>query len=219
MAYAPEDGKLLWRFYTVPSDDPAQNTTAAMKRAAQSWSGAAWQAFGGGGSVWNEMTYDPDSHLLYFGTAGALPYVHDYRSPGGGDNLYDSCIVAVDADTGEYRWHYQTVPNDNWDYNATMNLVLADLDIAGKPRKVVMIAPKNGFYYVLDRMSGELISAEKYATVNWASRIDPASGRPVPDRAGAFWTHRAGTVTEVWPNMWGAHSWQPMAYDPALRLV
>jgi PQQ-dependent dehydrogenase (methanol/ethanol family) len=218
-AYDVDDGTLIWRFFTVPSDNPDENTTPAMKMAAATWSGDAWQQFGGGGSAWNEMTYDPDSDLLFFGTAGALPYLHMYRNPEGGDNLFTSSVVAVNASTGEYVWHYQTVPHDSWEYNATMNIVLADLTIGGKLRKVAMIAPKNGFFYVLDRQNGELISAEKFAKVNWATHINLETGRPELDPAGMFWDLPEGETTAIWPNMWGAHSWHAMAYHPDLKLV
>lgn len=218
-AYDADGGALLWRFYTVPSDEPEQNVSPAMKLAFPTWSGDALQEFGGGGSAWNEMTYDPESNLLFFGTAGALPYLYKNRNPVGGDNLFTSSVLAVNADTGEYVWHYQTVPHDSWDYNATMNIVLADLKIRGAQRRVAMVAPKNGFFYVLDRMSGELISARKYAKVNWATDINLETGRPELDPAGRFWEQTAGSSTAIWPNMWGSHSWQPMAYHPGLRLV
>ncbi|MEX2124005.1 MAG: PQQ-dependent dehydrogenase, methanol/ethanol family [Woeseia sp.] len=218
-AYDAQNGNLLWRFYTVPSPNPDENDSPAMKLAASTWTGDRWQAFGGGGSAWNEMTYDPDSGYLFFGTAGALPYVHRYRSPEGGDNLFLSSVLAVDAETGEYVWHYQTVPEDSWEYNATMNIVLADLEIKGRQRRALMIAPKNGFFYVLDRLSGELISAEKYVKANWASRINVETGRPVTDPDGQFWNTAAGTTTMLWPNMWGSHSWNPMAFHPVLRLA
>ena len=218
-AYDADDGSLLWRFYTVPSDDPEENRSAAMKMAAASWSGDAWQEFGGGGSAWNGMTYDPESDLLFFGTAGALPYLYKERSPDGGDNLFTSSVLAINASTGEYVWHYQTVPQDSWEYNATMNIVLADLTIQGELRKVAMIAPKNGFFYVLDRLSGELISAEKYAKVNWATHINLETGRPELDPAGSYWEAAEGETTAVWPNMWGAHSWHAMAYHPIHKLV
>jgi quinohemoprotein ethanol dehydrogenase len=218
-AYNVRDGALRWRFYTVPSPNPDENDTRAMQLAASTWSGKAWQQFGGGGSAWNEMTYDPESGYLFFGTAGALPYVHEYRSPDGGDNLFLSSVLAVDAETGEYVWHYQTVPEDSWEYNATMNIVLADLNIGDRERSVLMIAPKNGFFYVLDRLSGEFISAQRYVKVNWASHINQETGRPATIAAGEFWKAPAGATSEVWPNMWGSHSWNPMAYHPELRLA
>ena len=217
-AYDPADGKLLWRFYIVPSDDPSENTTPAMKMAAKTWSGDALARFGGGGSNWNEMSYDPDTGLLFFGTAGALPYVWKLRSPDGGDNLFLSSIVAVDAGTGEYRWHYQTVPEDSWEYNATMNITLGTLDISGKTRKVLMSAPKNGFHYVLDRETGELLAADPFAKVNWATHVNLETGRPVYDPAAEYWMREPGSRVQIWPNMWGAHSWNPMAWHPQLRL-
>lgn len=218
-AYEADSGELAWRFYTVPSASPAKNTTAPMQRAAKTWSGEALQKFGGGGSVWNEMTYDPDSGLLFFGTAGSLPYVYDLRSPGGGDNLYTSSVIALKASTGEYVWHYQTVPADSWDYNANMNLVLATLPFAGRERDVVMIAPKNGFFYVLDKLTGELLRADQIARVNWASHIDIKTGRPVLLAEGQYWNKGVGAKTILWPNMWGAHNWQPMAFQPRRNLV
>ena len=218
-AYAANDGRLLWRFYTVPSTNPAENDSPAMKMAAATWSGDVWQQFGGGGSVWNEMTYDPKYDLLYFGTGGSIPYLHRDRSPDGLDNLFLSSVLAIDASTGAYRWHYQTVPEESWDYNANMNIVLADLDVGGDSREVLMIAPKNGFFYVLDRKTGELLSAEKYATVNWASHINMETGRPVLTEEGKYWEQTVGKSSAIWPNMWGAHSWQPMAFHPGTGLV
>lgn len=217
-AYGIDNGDLKWRFYTVPSDDPDENTSAAMKMAAKTWSGTALEKFGGGGSSWNGMTYDPVTGLLFFGTAGALPYDFHLRSPDGGDNLFLSSVVAVNARTGEYAWHYQTVPEDSWEYNATMNIVLADLDIDDKQRQTLLIAPKNGFHYVIDRLTGELIAADKYAKVNWATHINLETGRPVYDPAAEFWK-RPDEAVAIWPNMWGAHSWNAMAFHPQLKLV
>ena len=217
-AYDIESGELKWRFYTVPSDRPEENRSAAMKMAAKTWSGTALEKFGGGGSAWNEMTYDPESGLLFFGTAGALPYDFRLRSPDGGDNLFLSSVIAVNASTGEYVWHYQTVPEDSWEYNATMNIVLADLNIDGDQRQTLLIAPKNGFHYVIDRLTGELIAADKFAKVNWATHINIETGRPAYDPAAEYWT-RPDEAVAVWPNMWGAHSWNPMAYHPKLELV
>jgi len=218
-AYDAGSGKLAWRFYTVPSADPAENTTPEMKMAAATWTRTALEQFGGGGSNWNAMTYDPQARRLYFGTAGALPYVNALRNPDGGDGLFTSSVLAVDADTGEYQWHYQTVPGDSWEYNATMNIVLADLDIDGKSRKALLIAPKNGFAYTLDRDTGELIAADKYARATWASHINPETGRPVLTGEGEYWAAEPGSTTLVWPNMWGAHSWNPMAYSPLNGLL
>jgi quinohemoprotein ethanol dehydrogenase len=218
-AYDVQSGEMLWRFYIVPSDKPEENTSDAMKMAAATWSGDALEKFGGGGSNWNEMTYDPESNLLFFGTAGALPYLHGERSPDGGDNLFTSSILAVNADTGEYVWHYQTVPEDSWEYNATMNIVLADLRIGDEDRKTLLIAPKNGFQYVLDRLTGELLAADKYAKVNWATHINLETGRPVYDPEGEFWNRADEGTVPVWPNMWGAHSWQPMAWHPGHELL
>jgi quinohemoprotein ethanol dehydrogenase len=218
-AYDSRTGDLLWRFYTVPSADAAENTSPAMKMAAATWSGDALETYGGGGSNWNEMTYDPDTELLYFGTAGALPYVHEIRNPDGGDSLFTSSVLAVNANTGEYVWHYQTVPQDSWEYNATMNITLADLVFEGRTRATLLIAPKNGFQYVLDRKTGELLAADKYAKVTWASGVNLETGRPVTDPQAEYWRREAGSKVQVWPNMWGAHSWNPMAFSPQTGLL
>lgn len=213
-AYDAEQGELLWRFYIVPSDNPAENNTPALKMAAKTWSGDALATHGGGGNSWNEMTYDPVSNQLFFGTSGAYPYVHAERSPVGGDNLFLSSVVAVNANTGEYNWHYQTVDKDSWDYNATMNIVLADLTIHDRERETLLIAPKNGFHYTLDRHTGELLTVGKFARTNWATDINVETGKPNYASEGEFWKLEDGKTTYVWPNMWGSHSWNPMAFHP-----
>lgn len=213
-AYDADDGELLWRFYIVPSDKSEENDTPALKMAAKTWSGDTLATYGGGGNNWNEMTYDPLSNQLFFGTSGAYPYQHTNRSPVGGDNLFLSSIVAVNAETGEYNWHYQTVDKDSWDFNATMNIILADLTIHGAERETVLIAPKNGFHYTLDRHTGELLTVGKFATTNWATDIDVETGKPTYDPAAEYWNLEDGETTYVWPNMWGSHSWNPMAFHP-----
>jgi quinohemoprotein ethanol dehydrogenase len=217
-AYDPKSGDRIWRFYIVPSHIPEENDTPALKMAANTWSGDTLETVGGGGHSWNEMTYDPVSSQLFFGTSGSAYYDYPTRSPGGGDNLFLSSIVAVNADTGEYNWHYQTVDQDSWDYNATMNIILADLTIEGENRETVLIAPKNGFHYAIDRYTGELLTAGKYAKVNWATHINMETGRPVYDPAAKYWDAPDGEKILFWPNFWGAHSWNPMAFHPDLGL-
>ncbi len=217
-AYDAASGEMLWRFFIVPSSNAEENTTPALRMAAKTWTGDALETYGGGGSAWNEMTYDPESGLLFFGTGGALPYSWHVRSPDGGDNLFTSSVLALNADTGEYAWHYQTVPEDSWEYNATMNIALADLEIEGESREALVIAPKNGFHYTLDRLTGELLAADKFAKVNWATHINLETGRPVYGPAAEYWRQGDDGATVVWPNMWGAHSWNPMAWHPELSL-
>ncbi len=217
-AYDPKSGDRIWRFYIVPSHIPEENDTPALKMAANTWSGDTLETVGGGGNSWNEMTYDPVSSQLFFGTSGSAYYDYPTRSPGGGDNLFLSSIVAVNANTGEYNWHYQTVDQDSWDYNATMNIILADLTIEGENRETVLIAPKNGFHYAIDRYTGELLTAGKYAKVNWATHINMETGRPAYDPAAKYWDAPDGEKILFWPNFWGAHSWNPMAFHPDLGL-
>ena len=217
-AFDASDGELAWRFFIVPSDNPAENNTAALELAASTWSVDTLATYGGGGHSWNEMTYDPSSNQLFFGTSGAYPYIHAERSPAGGENLFLSSIVAVNADTGEYNWHYQTVDQDSWDYNATMNIVLADLVIRDSERETLLIAPKNGFHYTLDRHTGELLVVGKFAKTNWASGINMETGKPNYDPEGEYWNLEDGASAYVWPNMWGSHSWNPMAFHPGLGL-
>jgi quinohemoprotein ethanol dehydrogenase len=212
--YDAETGKQLWRFYTVPGDPAKGFESKAMAMAAKTWTGEWWK-HGGGGTVWNAMTYDPKYNRIYLGTGNGAPWNQKIRSPGGGDNLFLCSIVALDADTGEYVWHYQVNPGETWDYNAAMDIVLADLQIDGKPRSVILHAPKNGFFYVIDRSSGKPISAEKFGKVTWAERIDLATGRPVETANARF---PAGE-TLIWPGAGGAHNWLPMSFNPDTGLV
>ena len=219
-AYDAASGELRWRFYTVPGN-PAEGPDGAVSDAPletlakPTWSGE-WWALGGGGTVWDSMAYDPELDLFYFGVGNGSPHDCDSRSPGGGDNLFLSSIVAVRAQTGEYVWHYQTTPGDSWDYTATQHMILTELHLDGRPRKVLMQAPKNGFFYVLDRETGELLSATNYVPTTWASHVDPASGRPV-EVPGA--RSPAGQPALVTPSQIGGHNWQPMAWNPLTGLV
>ena len=213
--YDAENGRQLWRFYTVPSDPAKVFENSAMQMAAKTWAGEWWKA-GGGGCVWNAMAYDAESDLVYLGTGNGTPHNRRVRSEDRGDNLFLTSIVALKGNTGEYQWHYQVTPGDTWDYEPVSDIELADLVIGGKTRKVLMQASKNGFFYVLDRLTGELLSAEPYARVTWASRIDLKSGRPV-ENTGARYPN--GTTVEIWPSGWGAHGWLPMSYSPKTRLA
>ena len=213
-AYDAKTGRQLWRFYTVPGDPGKGFENAAMKRAARTWAGQWWK-HGGGGTVWNAMSYDPDTDTLFIGTGNGAPWNYRIRSAGRGDNLFLCSIVALNATTGEYKWHYQVNPAESWDYTATMDMPLATLTIDGKPRQVIMQAPKNGFFYVLDRVTGKLISAEPYARVNWAKKIDRSTGRPV-EMPGIRYEKRPVTM---WPGSEGAHNWLPMSFNPNTGLV
>jgi quinohemoprotein ethanol dehydrogenase len=213
-AYDAETGKQVWRFYTVPGNPADGFESDAMAMAARTWHGEWWR-YGGGGVVWDSFAYDPDLNLLYFGTGNGGPWSRHARSAGRGDNLFICSIVAVDAATGRYVWHYQTAPGDSWDYDATQPLILADLKINGAPRKVLMQASKNGFFYVLDRKTGELISAQNFVPVSWTTGIDMKTGRPeIP----AIEYYKGGVVY-LRPGPIGGHNWKSMSYDPQTGLV
>ncbi len=214
-AYDAKTGELIWRTYTVPGDPSQPFESRAMAVAAQTWKGGKWWEIGGGGTVWDSMAYDPELRLLYVGTGNGSPWTRYLRSPGGGDNLYLCAILALDPDTGEIVWHYQTTPGDNWDYTSTQHLLLANLEIDGRRRKVIMQAPKNGFFYVLDRTNGEFISAKPFVEVSWAVGVDPRTGRPVEAKGNDY---RDKTVT-VRPAPLGAHNWHPMSFSPKTGLV
>lgn len=213
-AYHITSGKLAWRFYVVPGNPADGFEDATQEMAAKTWTGEWWK-FGGGGNVWNGITYDPDFNQILIGTGNGSPWNRKIRSPGGGDNLFLCSIVALDADTGKYKWHYQTTPGETWDYNSSMDIVLADLEINGQKTKALLHAPKNGFFYVLDRANGKLLSAEKFAKVNWASGVDLKTGRPI-EAPGARYEDGEELI---WPGPLGGHNWHAMSYSPRTGLV
>ncbi|MFT3722920.1 MAG: PQQ-dependent dehydrogenase, methanol/ethanol family [Hyphomonadaceae bacterium] len=221
-AYDAEDGELSWRFYTTPNPAKTPDGAASDKFFAEkgnaSWGDEGdWKATGGGGTVWDGMAYDPELDILYVGVGNGTPWNQRLRDPTGRDNLLLSSILALKPETGAYVWHYQTTPGESWDYTATQPIILANLTIDGKDRKVLMQAPKNGFFYVIDRSTGELISADKYqANVNWASGVDLKTGRPV-EAANARYTTALDHL--LIPGSLGAHNWQPMAFSPETGLV
>jgi quinohemoprotein ethanol dehydrogenase len=212
--YDAETGRQLWRFYTVPGNPANGFENAAMERAARTWADGWWK-LGGGGAVWNAITYDAELNRFYIGTGNGLPWNRKIRSPGGGDNLFLSSIVALDAGTGAYLWHYQLNPGDSWDYDATMDMILTDLSITGRSYKVLMQAPKNGFFYVIDRSSGKLLSAERFTKVTWAERIDVKTGRPVELDGSRYETGES----LVYPGVEGGHTLAAMSYSPKAGLV
>ena len=212
-AYDAETGKMAWRFYTVPGDPSKPFENAAMKKAAETWSGEFWK-LGGGGTVWDGMAYDPVANLFYVGTGNGGPWPEELRQSKGKDNLYVASILAVNPDNGQLKWHYQEVPGDSWDFDAVGQLSLLDIKINGKDRKVITQAAKNGFFYVIDRITGEFISAQPFALVNWASGYD-AKGKPIynPD------VHYGSNTVMVMPGPGGAHNWSPMSFNPNTGLV
>jgi quinohemoprotein ethanol dehydrogenase len=216
-AYDAESGKLDWRWYVVPGDPAKGFENPQMEAAAKTWKGEWWKS-GGGGAPWDSIIYDPATNLVIVGTGSGAPWPAEYRSPGGGDNLYISSIVALDLDTGTYAWHYQTTPRESWDYDNASQLFTADLDLNGAKRHVVMQAPKNGFFYVLDAKSGELLSATPYvAGINWNKGIDKKTGRPIPNPEADY--GKTGKGALVSPFYGGAHNWQPLSFSPLTGLV
>jgi quinohemoprotein ethanol dehydrogenase len=210
-AYDASSGALRWRFFTVPRDpDLGPQEQPHLQAAVKSWDSMhPWEA-GSGGTVWDGMAYDPAMRLIFIGTGNAAPYNSHLGGRHGGDELYAACIIAIHADTGAMAWYYQTVPGDRWDFDSTQKMILADLELGGRRRQVIMQAAKNGFYYVIDRGTGELLSAHNFAFVSWARGIDARTGRPIEDRAANY---DAGPAL-IFPSEAGAHNWQPMAYDP-----
>jgi len=213
-AYDADTGAQKWRWFTVPGDPSKPFEDESMKRAAGTWdpSGRYWEV-GGGGTAWDTIAFDPDLKLVYIGTGNGSPWSQKRRSPAGGDNLYLASIVALNAETGAYVWHYQETPGDNSDYTSTQPMILADLKIGGKPRKVILHAPKNGFFFVIDRTDGKLISAKNFVDVNWATGYGK-DGRPI-ETAKA----RPDGPFDTIPGPYGAHNWHPMSFNPTTGLV
>ena len=219
-AYDAQNGKLVWRFYTVPGNPTGKPDGAAsdevLARVAQpTWFGD-WYKYGGGGHVWNSLVFDPDFNQIYFGTGNGYPWNRQHRSAGKGDNLFIASVVAVDADTGRYKWHYQEVPGEEWDYDSIADITLVDLRLDGETKKVLLHAPKDGFFYVLDRANGKVLSAKQYiAGVNWAKRIDLVTGRPEIVAAARY-------QNSPWlgiPGGGGGHNWHPVAFSPNTGLI
>lgn len=214
-AYDADTGEFVWRFYLVPGNPADGFENDAMAMAAETWSGE-WWTLGGGATAWDSIAFDPELNMVYIGTGNGSPIVRHFRSPEGGDNLFLCSIVAVDADTGDYRWHYQEAPGEEWDYTCTSSIIQADIEIDGRERSVLLHAPKNGFFYVIDRESGELISAENFVAVNWASHIDLETGRPVENTEIARYGLEPSLIT---PGPGGGHNWFPMAFSPMTGLA
>ena len=214
-AYDAETGDEKWRWYSVPGDPSKPFENESMEKAAETWDASVpyWEA-GGGGTMWDSMAYDPELDLMYVGTGNGSPWNANLRSPAGGDNLYLASVVALNPDTGEYVCHYQETPGDSWDYTSTQHIILADLEIEGEERKVFLHAPKNGFFYVVDRTDCSFISAEKFVEVTWAEGYD-ADGRPIENPAARS---REDSWEQV-PSAYGAHNWHPMSFNPQTGLV
>ncbi|QDL97869.1 PQQ-dependent dehydrogenase, methanol/ethanol family [Rhodopseudomonas palustris] len=214
-AYDAETGKQAWRWFTVPGDPSKPFEDESMEKAAKTWDPAGkWWVNGGGGTAWDTITFDPDLNLIYVGTGNGSPWARHLRSPSGGDNLYLASIVALNADTGKYVWHYQETPGDNWDYTSTQPMILADIAIDGKPRKVILHAPKNGFFFVIDRTDGKFISAKNFVDVNWATGYD-TNGRPIENPEARSPDKSFDSI----PGPYGAHNWHPMSFNPQTGLV
>jgi len=218
-AYDLDTGKFAWRFYTVPGDPAKPQEAPELEVALKTWDPKSRWDMGGGGTVWDAMVYDPELNLLYFGTGNGTFYDQSRRSPSGGDNLYIASILAVNPDTGRLAWHYQVAPGDAWDYDDTQPVILTDLKIGGANRKVLMQAAKTGFFYVIDRKTGELLSAEKFVPVTWAERVDLKTGRPVVAAGAHDFKNNFNGKVFMHPSSMGGHNWNPMSWDPQTGLV
>jgi quinohemoprotein ethanol dehydrogenase len=213
-AFDANTGQFAWRFYTIPGDPSKPYESPALKKAAETWSGDFWK-LGGGGTVWDGVAYDPDANLVYVGTGNGGPWPEELRKSKGKDNLYVCSVLAVNPDNGELKWYFQMVPGDSWDYDSVQQLMLADLPIKGRPRKVLMQANKNGFYYVLDRVTGQFITGQPYAQVTWAKGLNEETGRPFVNPEAHYGTE----IIPISPSGGGAHNWAPMSLNPATGLI
>jgi quinohemoprotein ethanol dehydrogenase len=218
-AYDLNTGKFAWRFYTVPGDPAKPQESAELEEAVKTWDPKSRWDMGGGGTVWDSLVYDPELNLLYFGTGNGTFFDRSRRSPSGGDNLYIASILALNPDTGRMVWHYQEVPGDQWDYDTLQPIILADLRIGGASRRVLMQASKDGFFYILDRRTGEVLSAEKFVPVTWAERVDLKTGRPIETAGARDYKNEFNGKNYLHPASMGGHNWNPMAYDPRTGLV
>ena len=208
-AYDAETGEVDWRFYLVPGNPNEPFEHPAMEMAAKTWGGEWWK-FGGGGTAWNALVYDEELNSLYIGVGNGAPWPRAIRSPGGGDDLFLASIVSVDVESGRMNWYYQTAPGDNWDYTATQDMTLTDMVVDGVKRKVLLQAPKNGFFYVIDRTNGELLRAHPYTdAITWASHVDMETGRPVETPESNY----DETPRWILPANAGAHNWEPQSWD------
>ncbi|MDO8775658.1 MAG: PQQ-dependent dehydrogenase, methanol/ethanol family [Burkholderiaceae bacterium] len=214
-AYDAATGDQKWRWFTVPGDPSLPFEDESMAKAAKTWDPAGkWWEAGGGGTAWDSMTFDPELNLMYVGTGNGSPWAQSKRSPAGGDNLYLASVVALNPDTGKYVWHYQETPGDSWDFTSTQPMILADIKIDNKPRKVILHAPKNGFFFVIDRTNGKFISAQNFVDVNWATGYDK-NGRPVETPIARV----ADRPREIIPSAFGAHNWHAMSFNPSTGLA
>ena len=218
-AYDLDTGKLAWRFYTVPGDPSKPYENPELKLAAKTWDPKSAWDMGGGGTVWDAMNYDADLNLLYFGTGNGTFYDQSKRSPSGGDNLFVASIIAVNPDTGRMAWYYQQAPGDQWDYDVVQPMILTNLKIDGQVRKVIMQASKPGFFYILDRKTGKVLSANPYVPVTWASRVDLKTGRPVLAADARNYKYSFNGKRYISPSPMGGHNWNPMSWDPQTGLV
>ena len=213
-AFDANTGQFAWRFYTIPGDPSKPFENPALKKAAETWSGDFWK-LGGGGTVWDGVAYDPDANLVYVGTGNGGPWPEELRKSKGKDNLYVCSVLAVNPDNGELKWYFQMVPGDSWDYDSVQQLMLADLTIKGRQRKVLMQANKNGFYYILDRVTGQFISGQPFAQVTWAKGLNEETGRPIVNPEA----HYGIDIIPISPSGGGAHNWAPMSLNPAAGLI